>query len=63
MEKLEAHLEARDERLADPDVYADGDAVREIEEERAEMREALDARVRDWEQAAAEFEAAAADTG
>jgi ATP-binding cassette subfamily F protein 3 len=56
--KLEAHLGSLDERLADPEVYSDGDAVREVEAERAEMREALDARLREWEQAAAELEAA-----
>jgi ATP-binding cassette subfamily F protein 3 len=59
--KLEAHLEALDERVADPEVYSDGDAVREIEEERAEMRAALEARLREWEQAAAELEGAAGD--
>ena len=60
-EKLERHLASLDERLADPDVYADGDAVREIEEERVEMREALDTCLREWERASGSLEAAESD--
>jgi ATP-binding cassette subfamily F protein 3 len=45
-------------RLGDPELYRDGEAVREIEAQRVEIRESLDALYRDWERLAAEIESA-----
>ncbi|MEE2664529.1 MAG: ABC-F family ATP-binding cassette domain-containing protein [Myxococcota bacterium] len=45
-------------RLADPEVYRDGERVREIEAERSTLQERTDALYRDWELLAAELESA-----
>ena len=54
----EHELENLGHRLGDPAVYKDGEAVRELEARRVEVRDALEARYRDWERAAAELESA-----
>jgi len=52
----EEKLEALSNRLAEPEVYRDGEAVRSIEISRAELRTAIDEGYAEWEQTAAEIE-------
>jgi ATP-binding cassette subfamily F protein 3 len=54
----EESLEALDHKLAQPDVYRDGDLVRAVEAERGEVRDRIDTLYADWEAAAAEVESA-----
>ena len=49
IETLEEELESLDRRLADPEVWRDGDAVRDIEARRTEARAHLDADYAEWE--------------
>ncbi len=53
----EGELEALGWRLADPDVYRDGERVRATEAERAATKTAIDGLYREWERLAAEIEA------
>ena len=52
----EQQLEEIGHRMGDPAVYKDGDAVRALEAERGERKDAVDALYRDWERVAAEIE-------
>jgi ATP-binding cassette subfamily F protein 3 len=52
----EARVEELGLRLGDPEVYKDGSAVRALESERSEQRQAVDALYREWERRAAEIE-------
>ncbi|RIL07900.1 MAG: ABC transporter ATP-binding protein [Proteobacteria bacterium] len=56
----ERRLGAAEARLGDPDVYRDGERMREAEAERAALRSALDALYERWSELAEENEAAAA---
>jgi len=58
---LERRLESLVLRLGDPDVYRDGDAVRTLEGERSGLCAELDARYRDWADAAGELESVEAE--
>ncbi len=53
---FEERLEQLTWRAADPEVCRDGDAARAVEAERAETREAIDERFREWERLAMEVE-------
>jgi ATP-binding cassette subfamily F protein 3 len=53
---LEERLEQLTWRAADPEVCRDGDAARAVEAERAETRDAIDERFREWERLAVEAE-------
>ena len=53
---LEERLEQLTWRAADPEVCRDGDAARAVEAERAETRDAIDERYREWERLALEVE-------
>jgi ATP-binding cassette subfamily F protein 3 len=52
----EERVEELGHRLGDPDVYRDGEAVRALEAERQERRDAVEALYRHWERVAAEIE-------
>ena len=49
---LEEELEALTQQLAEPEVYRDGDLVRQVEAERAEVRARIQALYAEWESAA-----------
>lgn len=49
IESLEEELVTLDQRLADPEIWRDGDATREIETRRAEVRALLDGHYAEWE--------------
>jgi ATP-binding cassette subfamily F protein 3 len=53
----EERVEELGHRLGDPEVYRDGEAVRALEAERQQGRDAVEALYRDWERVAAEIEA------
>jgi len=52
----EGQLEELSNRLAEPHVYRDGEAVRSIEVSRAELRTAIDEGYAEWERVVAEIE-------
>jgi ATP-binding cassette subfamily F protein 3 len=52
----ESALEALGWKLGDPEVHRDGQRVREIESQRASLRQAIEELYRDWERLAAEIE-------
>ncbi len=54
--RLEGELESATHRLGDPEVYRDGEAVRQIETDRTRLRAEIDAAYREWEVLAAELE-------
>jgi ATP-binding cassette subfamily F protein 3 len=54
--ELEEELEALTHQLALPEVYRDGDLVRQVEGERAEVRTRIQALYAEWESAAEEVE-------
>jgi ATP-binding cassette subfamily F protein 3 len=58
VETAEHDLTALDERLASPDVYSDGEQVREIEAERARLQQEIERLYADWERLGAAVEAA-----
>ena len=58
----EARLEELAARLAAPELWRDGAAARALESEHEALREALAARYREWEELAAELEAAGGET-
>jgi len=55
---VEERLELLASQLASPDVYRDGELVREIERDRGELRDELSRLYGEWEQAASEAEPA-----
>jgi ATP-binding cassette subfamily F protein 3 len=57
IQAAEEGLGVLDHQLADPEVYCDGERVREIEAERGALQERSDALYREWERLAAELEA------
>jgi predicted RNase H-like nuclease (RuvC/YqgF family) len=54
--EAEGRVETLGHRMADPEVYRDGDAVRELATERAATQETVDGLYREWERVAAEIE-------
>jgi hypothetical protein len=56
--ELEEELESLTRLLAEPEVYRDGDLVRKVEAERAEVRARIQALYAEWESAAEEVEGA-----
>jgi ATP-binding cassette subfamily F protein 3 len=64
LERLEGEIASAEKgleeigwRLADPEVYKDGERARALEAERAAAQASVEARYRDWERLAAEIEA------
>ena len=53
----EQQLEAISHKLGNPEIYKDGDRMREIDNERSETQANVDSLYRDWERYAAEIEA------
>ncbi len=54
--RLEEEVEHLGWKLADPEVFRDGEQVRSIEAERSALRERIDALYKDWEAVAGEIE-------
>jgi prefoldin subunit 5 len=52
----ESALEALGWKLGDPEIHRDGERVRELEGERAALRQGIEELYREWERLAAEIE-------
>jgi ATP-binding cassette subfamily F protein 3 len=59
----EARVQALTDRMADPDLYKDGDKARDAARERRALEERVGSLYGKWEELAQRLESAAADPG